>query len=79
MAFAAGMDMLAICNDADRIRAAFDAVVRAVREGAIDESAVDRAVRRIATLKRFIGPPPPFDADRIAAISGEIRAFKERL
>ncbi|MBK8150706.1 MAG: hypothetical protein IPK58_21515 [Acidobacteria bacterium] len=78
MALHAGGDMLAVCNDNERIREAFGAIVSAVRDGEIAEERIDRSLVRIAALKKFIEPPPDFDAARIAVLSGQIRSLKER-
>ncbi|MBK8811526.1 MAG: hypothetical protein IPN69_12440 [Acidobacteria bacterium] len=78
MALHAGGDMLAVCNDSKRIREAFGAIVSAVRDGEIAEERIDRSLVRIAALKKFIEPPPDFDAARIAVLSGQIRSLKER-
>lgn len=79
MALGSGADMLAICNDPERIRAAFASVVEAVRNGGITEEAIDRALGRIGEIKHRLVAPAAFDAERIAGISGDIKTFKERL
>lgn len=79
MAVRAGADMLAICNDPERIREAHRALLDAVRTGEIPESRIDESLRRIGTLKERIGPMPDFDASAIDLISERVRSLKSRL
>lgn len=79
MAFAAGADMLAICNRPDNIRTAFRAVLDAVRDGAITEDRIDASLQRIAAIKNLTAPTPVFEAARLERISERIGELKKRL
>jgi len=52
LGLAAGNDGLMFCSSVDKIVAAHDAVLAAVRLGALDETRIDRSVRRILRLKK---------------------------
>ncbi len=52
LALAAGNDGLMFCSSEEKIVAAHDAVLAAVRRGQIDETRVDLSLRRILRLKR---------------------------
>ncbi len=72
MAISAGIDMLAICANADSIREGFNAVLKAVETGTISESRVDESLQRIAHLKSLMKKPLPFNAERLQFLSNEI-------
>lgn len=79
MAINAGQDMLAICANPESIRIGFQAVLNAVENGEISESKLNKSLTRIAHLKTLIKPPLPFDAARLAVLSGEIAALNKQL
>lgn len=79
MAICAGVDMLAICADDDKIREGFLAITDAVRNGDITEDRLDESVRRIIALKTRMLPSLPFDAARIGQSSDEIADLKNSL
>ena len=76
MAVAAGVDMLAICANADSIREGFYAVLESVKEGEISESRIDESMERIAQVKSSIEPPLPFDSERLQFLSKTISQQK---
>jgi beta-N-acetylhexosaminidase len=76
MAIAAGVDMLAICANADSIREGFCAVLESVKEGEISESRIDTSLERIAHVKSSIEPPLPFDSERLQFLSKTISQQK---
>lgn len=71
-AISAGVDMSAICANADAVREGFNAVSEAVQSGEIAESRIDESLRRIAHLKSIMKAPLPFDAERLRFLSDEI-------
>ncbi len=72
MAISAGVDMLAICANADSIREGFNAVLKAVEAGAISETRIDESLQRIGHLKSLMKMPLPFEAERLNLLSNEI-------
>jgi beta-N-acetylhexosaminidase len=72
LAILAGEDMLAICADQRRIREGYQAVLDSVKRGDISETRLDESLVRIEKLKSRIMPPLPFDASRLASLSGEV-------
>jgi beta-N-acetylhexosaminidase len=76
MAIAAGVDMLAICANADSIREGFYAVLESVKEGEISESRIDESLERIALVKSSLEPPLPFDSERLQFLSETISQQK---
>lgn len=73
----AGVDMLAVCADEDRIREGYSAVLSAVRAGDIPEDRIDASLSRIAAVKDRTSLPPPFDAERLSGLSAEISRLAE--
>lgn len=78
-AVAAGEDMLAVCADADAVRAGFYAVLEAVKKNEISEQRIDESLRRIAHLKSMLSPPLPFSTERLDTLSKEIAEFNKSL
>jgi beta-N-acetylhexosaminidase len=79
MAINAGVDLLAICADEDKIREGFLAITDAVHNGEITENRLNESVQRIFELKAKMQPPLPFDANRIGQLSDEIADLKDSL
>ncbi len=75
----AGEDMLAICADADNIRAGFNAVLEAVKNNELLESRIDESLIRIARLKNLLEKPIPFSSERLQFLSDEIARLNEKL
>jgi beta-N-acetylhexosaminidase len=78
-AIGAGVDMLAICADASRIREGFDSVVAALRDGVITESRLETSLERIEHSRKRLKDPLPFDPERLKTLSIEIAGFSGRL
>lgn len=79
MAVNAGVDMLAICADADGIREGYNDVLNAVRNGEISEERIDESLVRIASVKSLLGEPVELDHAVIANLSERITALNENL
>lgn len=79
MAVAAGVDMLAICADPERIREGYNAVLRAVERGEITEDRIDISLERIAALKHDLSDPAAFDPERLRQLSDQVAALNESL
>jgi beta-N-acetylhexosaminidase len=88
-AAAAGCDQLLVCHRADRIRAAWRGLGRALEGGDLDPAESDAALARIAALKAspaLARPEEPFEPDELALVieemtdlSGEVeRALRRR-
>ena len=67
----AGADLLLICKDPDRQVTAMDAVLDAVKQGAIPERRLEASLKRIAqTKQRFLHPYAPVDPRAVKQIVG---------
>ena len=75
----AGEDMLLICARPDLIRRAYDALLRAAREGELSEERIDASLDRIGVYKSTTQPPPPFDLARFRELSGEVEQLNQKL
>lgn len=75
----AGADQLAICADAGRITEGYYAVLEAAKSGHISEARIGESLVRIARAKNRLSAPPPFNAERLDALSKEIADFSVRL
>ncbi|HEX3102755.1 MAG TPA: glycoside hydrolase family 3 N-terminal domain-containing protein, partial [Pyrinomonadaceae bacterium] len=79
MAVDAGVDMLAICADPERIREGYDSILQAVESGEITEDRIDRSLERIAALKHDLSEPVAFDPERLRQLSDQVAALNESL
>jgi len=79
LALEAGVDMLAICADADRINEGFDAVKEAVATGRISWERLDHSLDRIFRSKSLIKEPLPFNSQRIAELSDTVAQMNNEL
>jgi beta-N-acetylhexosaminidase len=79
MAIAAGVDMLAICANAEAVREGYHGVLEAVMDGEISGDRLDRSISRIGRLKKQLSPPAEFDSDRLEELSTEIAALTGHL
>ena len=79
LAFAAGVDMFAICAGRDAINEGFEAILSAAESGEITLERIDLSIERIGALKRKLGPEPAFDVARIDEISADIANFNAGL
>jgi beta-N-acetylhexosaminidase len=65
-AFAAGVDLLLICNNPDKAFSARERILRAVKEGEISGERVNQSLKRIRELKtRFAESMKPCDAKAV--------------
>lgn len=79
MAFAAGIDMLAICANADSVREGYAAVLKAAETGEISEARINESLTRIAHLKSLLKPSLPFNHERLQFLSDEIARLNDNL
>ncbi len=79
MAVNAGVDMLAICADAGRIREGYNAILGAVIGGEIAESRIDESLARIAAVRYKLSEPSEFDQNKLSLLSERIAALTENL
>lgn len=79
MAVNAGVDMLAICADAGRIREGYISVLDAVRSGEIPESRIDESLVRIAAVRAKLCEPSDFDQNKLSLLSERINSLTENL
>ncbi|HST50876.1 MAG TPA: glycoside hydrolase family 3 N-terminal domain-containing protein [Pyrinomonadaceae bacterium] len=75
----AGEDMLLVCANPLIIRRAYDALLKAAREGALTSERIEASLRRIATFKATAEPPPPFDPKKYQELSMEVAALNQKL
>ena len=75
----AGADMLAVCADAERIRAGFLAIREAVESGRVTIDRIERSMTRIEAAKSLLKEPLPFDYGRITELSEDIARLNEEL
>jgi beta-N-acetylhexosaminidase len=71
MAVNAGVDMLAICADVDRIRDGYGAVLEAATSGEIAEDRLTASLERIAAAKARLAMPAAFDNSRLDQLSAD--------
>ena len=79
MALSAGVDMVAICADPNRIREGHRALTDALAEGSISESRLDESINRISAMKEKLPVPTNFDRDRMNELSDQVAALNESL
>jgi len=79
MAVLAGVDMLAICADPEKIREGRRAILAAVSSGEISPERLETSLERIARVKGSLREPSSFDLKRLENLSAGIAEFSERL
>ena len=79
MAVLAGVDMLAICADPDKIKEGYNSVLHAARSGEISPDRIDESLRRIAKTKAQLSQPLQFNPDRLDQLSVQIADLNIRL
>lgn len=79
MAITAGVDMLAICADADRIIEGHRAVLDAVDSGEISTERIDESLNRITALKADLNSPAHFDKDKLQSLSAAVAELNQNL
>ena len=75
----AGEDMLLICARPDIIRRAYDALLKAAREGELSRERIEASLQRIAHFKSLTQPPLPFDSKRLQELSSEVDELNRKL
>lgn len=78
-AFLAGEDMLLICAHPEVIRRGYHALLEVARAGKLPKDRVRGSLRRIASMKSIIKPPPPFDLERFKRLSEETSQLNSKL
>jgi beta-N-acetylhexosaminidase len=78
-AILAGEDMLLICARPDLIRRAYDALLKAAREGELSRERIEASLERIAAFKDLTQPPLPFNPKRFQELSMEVAELNRKL
>lgn len=78
-AFLAGEDMLLICARPEMIRRGYHALLKAAREGQVNETRIRASLKRIAATKALAQPPLPFDINKFKALGDEITQLNDKL
>ncbi|HTQ02480.1 MAG TPA: beta-N-acetylhexosaminidase [Polyangiaceae bacterium] len=78
-ALTAGVDVLLVCHSPELARRAIDAIVRAVKSGAVGEEILQRAVERVASFSERFARPPLAHADLSLVGSSAHAALVDRL
>lgn len=79
MAVAAGVDMLAICADPNRILEGYRAVLNAAKSGEISPERIGQSLERIANLKANLASPSRFDKDQLQSLSSAVAELNQNL
>ena len=79
MAINAGVDILCICADSEKMRIGFNAVLEAVQKGEISENRIDESLKRIARVKNLLALPLEFDAERLETLSEQIAELNKKV
>jgi len=75
----AGEDMILVCAKPEIIRRAYDALLKAAREGELSSERIELSLRRIAAFKAMTSPPPAFDPKRFQELSMEVAELNRKL
>ena len=78
-AFEAGQDMFLICSHAEVALRGYDALVKAAREGRVNQERLNTSLQRIAAFKALVQPPLPFDRARYQQLADEVAALNRKL
>jgi beta-N-acetylhexosaminidase len=78
-AILAGEDMILVCARPDMIRRAYDALLKAAREGELSRGRIAKSLRRIGAFKAMAQPPLPFDPKRFRELSLEVAELNRKL
>jgi beta-N-acetylhexosaminidase len=78
-AFLAGEDMLLICSTPEMIRRGYHALLKAAREGQVNERRIRESLERIAATKTLAQPPLPLDLDKLKRLAEEIDQLNNKL
>ena len=75
----AGEDMILVCARPAIIRRAYDALLKAARDGGLTRERIEMSLRRIAAFKALTQPPLPFDPRRFQELSMEVAELNRKL
>jgi beta-N-acetylhexosaminidase len=78
-AFIAGEDMMLICAHPEIIRRGYQALLGVARDGKLPKDRMRASLKRIASTKSIVKPPPPFDLERFKVLSEETAKLNEKL
>ena len=78
-AFVAGEDMMLICAHPEIIRRGYQSLLSVARAGKLPKDRMRGSLKRIASIKSIVKPPPPFDLDRFKVLSDETAKLNEKL
>lgn len=78
-AFIAGEDMMLICAHPEIIRRGYEALLGVARAGKLPKDRMRASLKRIASTKSIVKPPPPFDLERFKVLSEETAKLNEKL
>jgi beta-N-acetylhexosaminidase len=78
-AIEAGEDMLLVCQTPDKVRGAFEALVRAARDGRITTNRRKRCLDRIARVKSELATPGQFTEGSYARVQEKIASFSAQV
>ncbi len=78
-AFLAGEDMMLICAHPEIIRRGYTAMLSVAQAGKLPKERIRGSLKRISAIKSIIKTPPPFDADKLKALSDETERLNEKL
>jgi len=71
--------MILVCARPEMIRRAYDALLKAAREGKLSSERIELSLRRIAAFKAMTSPPPAFDPKRFQELSMEVAELNRKL
>src|SRR5882762_6512599 len=78
-AFLAGEDMMLICAHPEIIRRGYQSLLGVARGGKLPKDRLRGSLKRIASIKSIVKPPPPFDLVRFKVLSDETATLNEKL
>jgi len=78
-AFVAGEDMMLICAHPEIIRRGYQSLLSVARAGKLPKDRMRGSLKRIASIKSIVKPPPPFDLVRFKVLSDETATLNEKL
>lgn len=78
-AIEAGEDMILVCQTADRVREAFDALVKAATDNRITQNRRKRCLDRIAKVKAELSTPAQYSDSALARIQEKVLALSAQV
>ena len=79
MAIDAGVDILCICADSEKVRIGYNAVLEAVQKGEISENRINESLKRISRVKSLLQSPLEFNAERLKTLSEQIAELNKKV